>query len=200
MLFRVKRTFTGQAAAVTVLALLAWLFFSISRRIPSIHFGWRDMLPLMACIFLSGLADGCITEIHLIVLGKKYLAQICETLNGLYGHLSLPGAIGGGLVAGVGEELLFRGALQPIVGLIGAAALFAAAHMWGRGLLRLLPWTFLEGLLFGALYQWTGNLFYPMVVHGVHDTVAILVIAQLRARPEGRLAALASRYHSTSTR
>jgi Type II CAAX prenyl endopeptidase Rce1-like len=34
-------------------------------------------------------------------------------------------------------------------------------------------WALLEGLVFGWLYQLTGNLLVPMIVHGVHDSAGM---------------------------
>jgi CAAX protease family protein len=70
------------------------------------------------------------------------------------------------LVSGLGEEALFRGALQPEVGLGVASVLFAAAHFVPRRGLR--GWTLFAlaaGLLLGALYEATGNLVAPVVAH-----------------------------------
>src|SRR5688500_3161999 len=63
------------------------------------------------------------------------------------------------LASSIGEELLFRGALQPLVGIWLQALVFAALHV-GPGR-RFLPWTlsaFVLGLLFGAIHLVTGDL------------------------------------------
>ena len=70
------------------------------------------------------------------------------------------------LASSIGEELLFRGALMPWLGIWLQAAIFALLHV-GPGR-RFLPWTvsaFVLGLLFGALAQWTGNLGGPIAAH-----------------------------------
>ncbi|MBI4512450.1 MAG: CPBP family intramembrane metalloprotease [Deltaproteobacteria bacterium] len=66
----------------------------------------------------------------------------------------------------VGEELLFRGALLPWLGLLPSSIVFALLHV-GPGI-RFLPWTasaFLAGLLFGQLFLWLGDLGAPIVAH-----------------------------------
>jgi uncharacterized protein len=66
----------------------------------------------------------------------------------------------------VGEEMFFRGALLPTVGLIGSSAIFALLHVGPKA--RHLPWTassFGAGLLFGAMFMWTGDLTGPVVAH-----------------------------------
>ncbi len=70
------------------------------------------------------------------------------------------------LASSIGEELLFRGALLPWLGLVVQAVIFALLHV-GPGK-RFLPWTlsaFVLGAGFGALAQYTGNLGGPIAAH-----------------------------------
>jgi membrane protease YdiL (CAAX protease family) len=70
------------------------------------------------------------------------------------------------LASSIGEELLFRGALLPWLGMPAQAVVFALLHI-GPGR-RFLPWTlsaFVLGLGFGALAQWTDNLGGPIAAH-----------------------------------
>ncbi|WP_245960737.1 CPBP family intramembrane glutamic endopeptidase [Wenzhouxiangella sediminis] len=82
------------------------------------------------------------------------------------------------LLAGIGEELLFRGVVQ--AGLASwaspAAAILIASLMFGAAHAVSLPYfavaAFL-GLYLGLLYHWTGNLLVPIVVHALYDWIAI---------------------------
>src|SRR5690606_32816146 len=70
------------------------------------------------------------------------------------------------LASSIGEELLFRGALLPWLGVWVQAVVFAALHI-GPGR-RFLPWTvsaFVLGVVFGYVTQWTGNLGGPIAAH-----------------------------------
>ncbi|MEE8408935.1 MAG: CPBP family intramembrane glutamic endopeptidase, partial [Myxococcota bacterium] len=61
---------------------------------------------------------------------------------------------------------LFRGTLQPTLGLWLAAAVFAVLHIGPN--VRFLPWTIMAlgaGLAFGGLFSWTGNLVAPVLAH-----------------------------------
>jgi membrane protease YdiL (CAAX protease family) len=72
------------------------------------------------------------------------------------------------LASSVGEELLFRGALMPWLGVWLQAGVFALLHI-GPGK-RFLPWTvsaLVLGLAFGWLAQVTGNLGGPIAAHFV---------------------------------
>lgn len=81
-------------------------------------------------------------------------------------------------LAGIGEELLFRGVIQaglsntwsPVAGILVASVLFGAAHAVSLSYLALAT---LMGLYLGALYQWSGNLLVPMIVHALYDWIAI---------------------------
>lgn len=82
------------------------------------------------------------------------------------------------LLAGFGEELLFRGVLQgwltelagPWTGVLAAAVVF--------GLLHFLSWTYFVfavgfGIYLGVIYELTGNLLVVCLVHALYDWAAI---------------------------
>ena len=89
------------------------------------------------------------------------------------------------LLAGLGEEMLFRGVVQAAtadwiggqagvwVGLLVAALLFGLAHL-------ITPaygvFAGLIGLYFGGLWLWTGNLLAPIVAHAVYDFLALIYL------------------------
>lgn len=70
------------------------------------------------------------------------------------------------LASAIGEELLFRGALMPWLGVWWQGLVFALLHV-GPGK-RFLPWTASAlglGVAFGALALWTHNLGGPIAAH-----------------------------------
>ncbi len=70
------------------------------------------------------------------------------------------------VASSLGEEIFFRGALMPVVGLTASSGIFALLHIGPK--LRFLPWTvssFVIGLLFGQLFLWTGDLTGAVVAH-----------------------------------
>ncbi len=82
--------------------------------------------------------------------------------------------------AGVGEEFLFRGALQSRIGIAATSILFGALH-W------ITPTYFVfataMGVYLGWAFEWSGNLLVAIVVHAVYDAVALTVLrAELRRR------------------
>jgi membrane protease YdiL (CAAX protease family) len=91
-----------------------------------------------------------------------------------YEFVGVPPALGAALVslaAGVGEELVFRGALQPRLGVVLSAALFAALHVQYRwpGMVLI----FVVGLGLGLLRRLSSTTF-TVVVHVVYDLGAFL--------------------------
>jgi membrane protease YdiL (CAAX protease family) len=87
------------------------------------------------------------------------------------------------VLVGVAEELLFRAALQPLIGILAASALFAAVH-WNyaatrgqRDTLKLsvlaLATIFVVSVVLGWLFERWG-LGAAIVAHAVYDTIALL--------------------------
>ncbi len=86
-------------------------------------------------------------------------------------------------LAGVGEELLFRGVVQwsvahwttPLLGLAAASLAFGALHALSR-------LYFLLATLIGAYFGWLvlqyGDLVTPMVAHGLYDFLALVYLAR----------------------
>jgi membrane protease YdiL (CAAX protease family) len=93
------------------------------------------------------------------------------------------------VLAGVGEELLFRGVIQylaiewttPIAGLVLASAVFGLAHALSK--LYFLIAAFI-GLCFGWLALHYHDLVAPMVAHSVYDFVALVYLSRLTAPAE----------------
>ena len=83
------------------------------------------------------------------------------------------------LASGIGEEALFRGALQPSLGWLGASLVFGLAHFVPRR--ELLGWTAFAlagGLLLGGLFAWTGNLLAPVVTHVLVNAVNLRLLTR----------------------
>lgn len=85
------------------------------------------------------------------------------------------GIISIGLAAGIGEEALFRGAMQPRFGLIATALLFALVHSnYGITLSTLV--VFLLGMMLGWL-RLRYNTSTAMIAHAVYNsTLAVLAV------------------------
>jgi hypothetical protein len=97
------------------------------------------------------------------------------------------------VLIGPAEELFFRGAVQgnlrtafgPVVAIGLTGLLFGLVHVTGFlsagvalsvPVLGALSLNVLSGLVFGALYERTGNLTVPVVVHGLTNAVGLLYV------------------------
>ncbi len=151
------------------LLLLAWFVSMWSglplRRLAEPWATW-EMAPAAVVGALCGLA--------LVALSRVFTARtragaaLAEGLRSLLPPLARSEAWLLALVSGVAEETLFRGALQPWLGLIPSAILFGAAHFVPRAPFAV--WTLFAvfaGFCFGALYLATGHLVAPIAAHVV---------------------------------
>ena len=86
-----------------------------------------------------------------------------------------------GLLAGIGEEYLFRGILQPKLhqytgnphlGVWIAAFVFSAIHMQFYGFFPRM----LLGALFGYLYLYSGSLVYPILAHILNNSFTVTLV------------------------
>jgi CAAX protease family protein len=76
------------------------------------------------------------------------------------------------LLSSAGEELLFRGLLQPWMGLIPQALLFGFAHqMPGSSRWIWVSWACVVGLALGGLFEVTGSLLGPLAAHALVNGV-----------------------------
>jgi len=86
------------------------------------------------------------------------------------------------LLAGFGEELFFRAALQPLLGLWLTSLVFALAHtgvsLFEPAKLAFASFVFVMGLLLGVLYEQSG-LVAAMIFHAVYDLIFLLAVKKL---------------------
>jgi membrane protease YdiL (CAAX protease family) len=86
-------------------------------------------------------------------------------------------------LAGIGEELLFRGVIQVwlaerfplLLAVAGASLLFGVGHWLSASYAALAS---LIGAYLGLVFLLTGNLLAPIVAHAAYDVVALFVLAR----------------------
>lgn len=100
-----------------------------------------------------------------------------------------------GLAAGVGEELLFRAALQPLLGLWISSVIFALAHIRTASFADSMPKkaiymlnVFLAGLALGLIYVYVG-LLAAVLVHATIDVASLMSLHLLRSQTLAPVAA-----------
>jgi Type II CAAX prenyl endopeptidase Rce1-like len=166
----------GQLIGLVVFALAAvglWVGRSWSETLDRL--GLHALTPLHSLIALVALAAVFGVNAGLEWVERTRFVELWrqdqEMVRLMAGHLGLAGAIVLGISAGVGEEVLVRGALQPRVGMVWAALLFAAGHIqytW-FGMLTV----FGLGLVFGIVRR-VSNTTVAVIVHAAYDVLAVL--------------------------
>jgi membrane protease YdiL (CAAX protease family) len=128
-------------------------------------------------------------------VGYKYMAkrQVTQSVVENYGRLDLRGwnPLWISLAAGFGEELLFRGAMQPLIGIWLTSALFVLAHTrayrfnkFNKRVLVQSLGIFGGSVAFGFLAIYVG-LLTAMIVHVAVDVAGLYTIRRvINASPE----------------
>ncbi|HET6614239.1 MAG TPA: CPBP family intramembrane glutamic endopeptidase [Kofleriaceae bacterium] len=96
----------------------------------------------------------------------SWARSLHRDFHGLLGHMPAREIFILAVASAVGEELFFRGALTPWIGIWAQAGVFALLHI-GPGR-RFLPWTasaFVLGLIFGIAFETMGDLGGPIAAH-----------------------------------
>jgi membrane protease YdiL (CAAX protease family) len=102
---------------------------------------------------------------------SKNIQQVSEQL--LKNVNSLGPAIAIALAAGIGEEILFRGALQPRLGMVAAALLFAVLHAQYAISLATLE-IFILGITLGLLRRRAGTT-AAIIAHSSYDMILLVI-------------------------
>ena len=91
------------------------------------------------------------------------------------------------VIPGIGEELVFRGLIQPKLQVITknphiaiwlTALLFSVIHFQFYGFFPRM----LLGALFGYIYYWSGNLIYPIFAHFVNNGFTLVMLYMYQQR------------------
>ncbi|MDZ7680349.1 MAG: CPBP family intramembrane glutamic endopeptidase [Fodinibius sp.] len=147
--------------------------------------GWQLVAESWLVELLWGLTLGALTVAGVLGLTRRPFARslraVCRELRPLFVDMRWIQLLVLALLAGVGEELLFRGFLQPwlaeyiaieiAIGL--AAAVFGLLHFASVQYFLL---TTLLGLALGITYWITGSLLMVMVWHGFYDLLVFLIL------------------------
>lgn len=172
-----------EAGLIFVAVILGWLaninpFLAIRFSEPAILYGVTGTMPLF--LLLVALEHMQIPSL------AKVRRMLIDTLGpSLYGYHWTDWLILAAL-AGLSEELLFRGVLQPWLeaswgfypGLIGSGLLFGLAHAV-TPLYALL--TALVGIYLSLSMTYGGenNLLIPVIIHGLYDFLAFIVLMRV---------------------
>jgi len=124
-----------------------------------------------------GLAVVAITAL-LIRLWSPF-ARLADTMAAVIGPAGWGTVVVAACASSLAEECLFRGAVQPTLGLPITAVVFAACHFLPDR--RFLPWTafaLAAGLGLGALFEWRDSLVAPVTAHFTVNLVNLRLLSR----------------------
>ena len=174
----------GLLMAVQLLALVSALAGIYFLDVPVTLLGHSAFIALaigVAGAILSYLTALWLTRSHTRI--GETLRRHCEDLRQLLAPYSSVQIVLISLVAGICEELLFRGFLQtwlsrlstPLLGLIGASVAFALLHYAS---FTYFIAALAAGFLLGLTYRITDSLLCVVIWHAVYDFLAITALAR----------------------
>ncbi len=163
---------------------------------------WLEVPPFQRFhLSLGGLAWGIAATAPLLLalhwcLGTEWqpvaglVRMARDQLAPLFRGATIPELALLALLAGVGEEALFRGVVQEALSaplpawtaLLITSLLFGIAH-WVTTTYAILAG--IVGVYLGTVYLVSQNLLAPIVTHALYDFVALLVLARLKPAPSG---------------
>jgi membrane protease YdiL (CAAX protease family) len=172
----------GGLAVVAV--TLAWLF----------RVSLREQFPALGAPLVAAVARGLLATLAMLLIfwllvnsNLPQLRRLREQVQWLVNEM-FPAATAAefamiATLAGVGEELLFRGVLQtklaewttPTLGLLLASLLFGLAHALSK---LYFAFAVAVGAFLGWLALEYNDLVGPMVAHGLYDFLALLYLAR----------------------
>ena len=171
---------------LALLALgLGWLP-GVQAPLPKIHWIARDAawgivgcLPLLVIFFI------CVRWPVGPLVRIKQLSE--EFIRDWFSSCTLLQLALISLLAGIGEEMLFRGVIQdtlaawinPLTGIVLASLLFGLMH-------PITPFYIILAALMGAFLGWifiiTENLLPPIITHGLYDFLALTYLTRVGSR------------------
>jgi membrane protease YdiL (CAAX protease family) len=177
-----------EGGLVLLALVLAWIF-----RIPL-----REQFPPFGEPLAAAVLRGVVATVPMLLMfwwlansRRPALRELREQVDWLVREMFPAGSIAQfamvAALAGVGEELLFRGVLQtkfaawttPLAGLIIASLLFGLAHALSK-------LYFLFAIAVGGFLGWLrfeyNDLVAPMLAHGIYDFVALVYLSRNIAR------------------
>ena len=166
----------GSMVGLTLLAL-GGVGFLVRRDLKATveRLGLRMPRPAHYAVMVAGVVTLYLLNVGVEAVQRTWLPALWEQdqrVNEMMaGGLGLGGGLLLGVCAGVGEELAMRGALQPRLGLVFTAVVFAALHVhysWvGMATILLL------GVVLGVIRERTSTTI-AILVHTIYDILAVM--------------------------
>jgi membrane protease YdiL (CAAX protease family) len=177
MLFLLKRHWFPALIGLAVLSPAGCALRGFGFGAP-IEFSLHGVILGLAVMGVVLCSDAAIHGILLLFWGDEYRRKhraLCRVFQGQ----TLIAILIGSLMAGIGEELVFRGASTSPIYLFGGAVLFGLLHHIRRDLWPFTLWAVWQGILFAVALSVTQVLSVTMTAHFWHDFIGFLIFRYL---------------------
>jgi membrane protease YdiL (CAAX protease family) len=179
MLFLFKRTVPAALGALLILTALGWaLRQPRGDHATRLHITPESVLLGVGVCGAVLVSDVLIHSSLLFLFGDAYRKRHVE-LAAVFRGQTFPAMVTGALMAGIGEELVFRGLGTSLAYLLPMALLFGALHHIRGSLWHVTVWAVWEGILFALAVYLTRELAVTMVAHFLHDLLGFLLFRRL---------------------
>src|SRR5262249_31462534 len=185
MLFLLKRTWFPALLAGVFLALAGLGLRQVVPAPTPLGFSWWNVT--LGFVVWAGVltSDALIHGVLLFFFRESYRRRHRE-LSGFFREQRLSAILAGALMAGVGEELIFRGLSLDPVALGFSAVTFGLLHHIRLEFWSITLWSIWQGVLFSLALSWTGALCVTMTAHFLHDASGFLLFRWLNRTWYGR--------------
>jgi membrane protease YdiL (CAAX protease family) len=127
-----------------------------------------------------------VSGIGFLILGQKLMEThlpsyryFRQTLAGLLGQFSLAESFWLAFCSAVGEEVLFRGAIQPFLGVWFTSLLFGALHLDPEGgVSSWTLWAMVAGLIMGGSVLAIGSIWPAIAIHFLVNLIGMRSLAR----------------------
>ena len=137
----------------------------------------------------SGLFRGAVTGVGIVLITHAayrlfaFAREASRMMGRILGPLTPAQAVYLAALSGFAEELCFRGALWPHLGLAGTSILFGLVHTIPARQLALYPvFAALAGVVFGSLRQATGSVWPAVVAHATVNAINLGFLGRMEQR------------------
>lgn len=168
-------------AFYSVCALIGLIMIWIQQGVPLPFSYIHGKIPILYQLGI-GLVFGILVILASIGGHRFRMVQNTEQhLRGMIGYLKIKHIVCVALYSALGEELLFRGGLQPWLGLWITSILFGILHWPSNKNMIFYPFfAMAAGFSFGWMFEYTGGLLAPILAHCIINAVNLYRIVHMR--------------------
>jgi membrane protease YdiL (CAAX protease family) len=132
--------------------------------------GWLGVSGAIGALLSAGLGTvigaATVAATHVLARRAQWVRALHADLRPVVRGAEDTTLVAMAIASGLAEELLFRGLLTPLVGVIASSIAFGILHqVRGRARWGWMAWALVMGLLFATVFAATGSLVGPIIAH-----------------------------------